>query len=400
MTDKKKSIAVIWDRLGAYHIARLNELSRHARVTVIEMSEKDTTYQWSHAPSGSDFRRLTLFSDKPWNLHPPAEVASRVEGALSSIAPELVAVPGWEAPASLTALQWCLDSATPSVLMSDSQFHDMKRSWWKEALKRRIVPLHNAGFVGGETHAEYLVRLGMAKERISMGYNVVDNAYFKSRARSAREKGPELRNQLKLPTRYFLTSCRFVEKKNLVRLLTAYAGCCRALGDAAWGLVLVGEGIMKRQLQELAHELGVQDRVVFTGFQQYSELPAYYALASVFVLPSTGEQWGLVVNEAMACGLPVLVSEVCGCAGSLVRDGVNGFTFDPLDTEALSGLLIRLNQVPDLTAMGLKSEEIVRAYGPQCFAENLMLAARNAEKFPRRRPTLLDRALIRFLVRR
>ena len=78
------------------------------------------------------------------------------------------------------------------------------------------------------------------------------------------------------------------------------------------------------------------------GFKQYHDLPAYYGLAGAFVHTSTVEQWGLVVNEAMAAGLPVLVSRNCGCAADLVQDGVNGFAFDPLDGDRMAALLTKV----------------------------------------------------------
>ena len=78
------------------------------------------------------------------------------------------------------------------------------------------------------------------------------------------------------------------------------------------------------------------------GFKQYDELPIYYGLAGAFIHASTTEQWGLVVNEAMAAGLPVIVSERCGCAPDLVENGRNGFTFDPYDVDALTHLMLKM----------------------------------------------------------
>src|SRR5262249_59830905 len=106
-----------------------------------------------------------------------------------------------------------------------------------------------------------------------------------------------------------------------------------AAGTAAWKLVLLGEGEQRAKLEGLRDALGLRNDVSMPGFKQYDELPAYYGLASAFVHTSTTEQWGLVVNEAMAAGLPVLVSERCGCGPDLVREGVNGFTFDPRQPE-------------------------------------------------------------------
>jgi 1,2-diacylglycerol 3-alpha-glucosyltransferase len=94
-------------------------------------------------------------------------------------------------------------------------------------------------------------------------------------------------------------------------------------------LVVCGDGDLRPRLHALARELGLEQRVHWPGFVQYPDLPVYYALADAFILASTIEPWGLVVNEAMACGLPVLVSDRCGCAPDLVPEGQNGFTFKP-----------------------------------------------------------------------
>src|SRR5207244_4064698 len=102
--------------------------------------------------------------------------------------------------------------------------------------------------------------------------------------------------------------------KNLPRLLEAFAGYRRLAGDAAWELVLLGDGPLRPELVALLKDLELDGHVLLPGFKQYDELPAYYGLAGAFIHASTTEQWGLVVNEAMASGLPVLVSDRCGCA--------------------------------------------------------------------------------------
>jgi glycosyltransferase involved in cell wall biosynthesis len=113
------------------------------------------------------------------------------------------------------------------------------------------------------------------------------------------------------------------------------------------------------------------------GFKQYDELPAYYALASAFVLASVVEPWGLVVNEAMASGLPVLVSERCGCAASLVRAGENGYMFDPADTGAIGASMARMAHASDASRqeMGRASATIIEEFGPARFATGLLRAA-------------------------
>jgi len=140
-----------------------------------------------------------------------------------------------------------------------------------------------------------------------------------------------------------------------------------------WDLVICGSGPQARELQAAAAEVS---GIHFPGFKQLDELPVYYGLASAFILASSHfEQWGLVVNEAMAAGLPVLVSRACGCAPNLVKEGVNGFTFDPYDVGGLAGLMVRMSSGElNLKAMGEASQVIIAGWTPEVFGENLLRA--------------------------
>ena len=145
--------------------------------------------------------------------------------------------------------------------------------------------------------------------------------YFAEQAANVRAIWPKRSaHSLGLPERYFLASARFVPKKNLLRLLEAYAGYRRRAGADAWHLVLLGDGELRGDIERRSALPDLAGAVILPGFRQYDELPAYYGLARAFVHASTTEQWGLVVNEAMAAGLPVLVSDRCGCAPDLVED--------------------------------------------------------------------------------
>ncbi|HTA76994.1 MAG TPA: glycosyltransferase, partial [bacterium] len=149
----------------------------------------------------------------------------------------------------------------------------------------------------------------------------------------------------------------------------------------------------------LIRELGLNDLVKMPGYIQYNQLPTYYGLAKVFILPSTTEQWGLVVNEAMAAGLPVLVSEKCGCAPDLVKNGVNGFQFDPYDQEKLSDLMIRISgQKAKLNAMGKQSQRIVSEWSPENFGKSIKRAGEYAFKTNHLDFNYLDKILIKLLI--
>ena len=209
--------------------------------------------------------------------------------------------------------------------------------------------------------------LGMSADRIQVVGGSVDNDYFRRRAAEARAI-PGLRSELGLPERYFLYVGRLVPQKNLAVLLEAFERYRSVSGVDAWDLVIVGGGPLENQLRTLAGG-AAGGGVHFAGLKQIEQLPSIYGLAGCFTLPSTSEPWGLVVNEAMASGLPVIASDVCGCAEDLIAPGVNGFLFDPADPGALAGLLERIASGGlDLDAMGAAARKAVDRFHPSKFA--------------------------------
>jgi glycosyltransferase involved in cell wall biosynthesis len=169
-----------------------------------------------------------------------------------------------------------------------------------------------------------------------------------------------------------------------------------------WDLVLLGDGELRDQLLMLRERHGLTHCVHLPGFRQYDQLPPYYALAAAFIHPSTVEPWGLVVNEAMASGLPVLVSNRCGCAPTLVHDGENGRTFDPNDSDEMTDCMLEMTRLaPELRQnMGCRSRQIVAEFGPAKFAEGLLAAATAALASRAKDPRLVDRLVLKSLLRR
>lgn len=395
------NLAINFCRIGPYHHARLVALGSRTCLVAVECSSIDKTYAWDTVSRKDEYQVVLLFKGEDVDALPMKVVTKRVNSVLAEIGADAVSIPGWSSPAALAVLAWCRRTRTPSILMSDSTAHDEPRKPWKEWVKSRVVRQFSSALVAGSPHVEYAASLSMPRERIFTGYDVVDNTYFQTNSDVARQNAAVLRKAHGLPDRYFLASNRFIEKKNLPRLLDAYAAYLRQAGEHAWSLVLVGDGPLMPAIRSQVERLGLEGRVHFPGFKQYDELPVYYGLASAFVQASTSEQWGLVVNEAMASGLPVLVSERCGCAPDLVRQGVNGFTFDPYDIDGLAGLMLRISDGQcDLAAMGRESRSIVSGFTPQVFAENMLKAAEAALAAPGPRFGWFDKVLLWTLMRR
>lgn len=400
--------AVIFDRFGPYHLARLEAAARLRPILALEVCGESREYAWDPVEAvgdGENFRRLTLFPGRDHAQISPSECARGLTAVLDHNEPGAVAVPGWASPAALAALGWGARRGRPVVVMSESTAHDEPRRAWKEAVKRRVLRQCGAGLAGGGPQRDYLVALGLPADRVFTGYDAVDNAHFERGADAARAEAPERRAALGLPARYFLASARFVEKKNLPRLLEAFAayrqGAQRAGGEV-WDLVLLGDGPLRPVLEQRRADLGLRDCVHLPGFRQYPELPAFLGLAGAFVHPSTTEQWGLVVNEALAAGLPVLVSNRCGCAPDLVAEGVNGWTFTPEDTSALTDGLHRLASMTDeeRARMGREGRRRVAGWSPTAFAEGLSQAVNAAGVAGPARIGPGDRLLLRLLLAR
>jgi len=391
-------VAVIFHRFGPYHCARLGAASRRFTVFGIEIAAETRECHWSPIRGSMGYSRLTLFFSGDSRTFPGSRVSERVGKALANCSPDAVAIPGWSDTAAIAALRWCAKTGTPAILMSESTAIDKRRTRWLEWIKRRIVGLCQAALVGGQRHVDYLVSLGMPRERIFTGYDVVDNAYFVRRAEEVRSQKKELRSHYGLPKNYFLASARFIAKKNLPMLVRAYAGYRKLAHDRPWDLVLLGDGPLRQTLNAQLSALNLHPYVRLPGFKQYDELPVYYALADAFVHASTTEQWGLVVNEAIASGLPVVVSNRCGCIPELVRD--NGFPFDPTNEQELALRLFKLASLSDLerARLGEASRRIAANFGLERFGEGLEEAVLLALSC-RRKAALIDRLVINALAR-
>lgn len=423
---------VMFDNFGHYHLARLGACARVCELTAVEVAARSVEYAWRRearmpgvvergayqaarnrnvfhpsATNTSHFRHVTLFECGTSRDVHSSELMRRMNQALDDCRPDVVCVPGWSNHLALAALRWCLQHNVPAVAMSESTEWDDHRVWHKEFVKRQLVGLFAAALVGGMPHKDYIVKLGMPGDRVFLGYDAVDNRYFESKAKEVKKQQAQLRKRYELPEHYFLASARFIKKKNLPRLLEAYAlyrkgselttnkSAPRSPPSVPWDLVLLGDGPRRPDLRRQISDLQLDTCVHLPGFKQYPDLPVFYGLANVFIHASTTEPWGLVVNEAMASGLPVIVSNRCGCASELVREGENGFTFNPTNKHELSQLMIRMsgNSV-DLDAMGQRSREIVQTWSLERFAKSMNAACERAITEPRQQKRRLARVIL------
>lgn len=363
-----RTVYQLWRNLGPYHLVRAeaaaNRLADHGiDLIAVQIAHGEATRDWKISEHNQhNFRVVTLAGDPAMTLddRTPSHWP-QLRDLFESNPPLGVSIAGYDRPEMRAALSWCRGNGTPSVLMSETKWNDSARPWWKQVVLRHLVGKAGAGLVSGTLAAEFVNRLGMASERIFQPYGVIDNALFREAAR--RRDSSE--------GKYFIACCRLIEsRKNLSILLAAYAAYQRTCPDF-WRLVICGDGEDGERYRQQVKELGIEPWVRFAGFLQAEELAEIYAGAGALVHPAKQEAWGLVVNEAMAAGLPVLVSKACGCAIDLVREGDNGFTFAPDDVSGLIDLLTRVStmSVEARDAMGERSAEMIAAWSPGKFGK-------------------------------
>ena len=402
--ERKPAVAVVFHHIGPYHHARLNAAADRLSVTGIEWSAKGYD-AWGAADAPARYTKVSLFPEATDRYPARAKLQQGFCSALEQVNPDVVAVNGWNNFGSLAAANCCLDRGVPLVVMSESARGDEPRTWWKEIIKRRIVDFYSAALVGGQRHVEYLVELGVPQERIFTGYDVVDNDYFARCVLEIRDShlrrgyggqaAFEIRKEYGLPENYFLASARFIEKKNLPSLIRAYAEYREKWkGHTPWDLVLLGDGPLRETLNTQLSTFNLHSHVHLPGFKQYDELPVYYAFANAFVHASTTEQWGLVVNEAIASGLPIIVSDRCGCVPELVQG--NGFTFDPMNEHELAAQMSKMALLPveERKTFADASYKIAANFVPERFGKGLEQATQLALSQPRQ-ASLLGRTLIK-----
>lgn len=382
-----KTIAVSFTNFGPYHLARLRALAvalreEGGRLIAYETAGSQELYPWVTSRSEEPFTWTTLF---------PGEVLEEISGpacaramaqALERDRPDAIGAVGYVRPESLAMVRWARSNGRPAVLMSESQAVDHPRVWWKEAVKRRRVTRFSAGFVGGPRHRDYLVSLGMPADRIALGYNAVDNRAFAAEAEAARRE-PNVKPGI--PNRpYFLAVSRFAREKNLTALIRAFARYRRDVGNRQpWDLVLCGSGPASEEVSAAVAGSGCAGAIHRPGFLQSGSLARWYAFASAFVHPAISEPWGLVVNEAAVCGLPLLISERAGAVETFVPDGEpsTGRRLDPTDEEGMATALAWMAGLSDADrrTLGKNAESIARQWGPDRFAVGALQSFAMAE---------------------
>jgi glycosyltransferase involved in cell wall biosynthesis len=269
---------------------------------------------------------------------------------------------------------WARRNRVPVLVWIESTAKDQRHGQVLVESLKGIFLLHCQGaVVPGKSSFEYAKSLGIPQKCIFTAPNAVDIDLFASEAAAVHKDPATYRQKLQLPSRFFLFAGRLVPEKGVFNLLAAYGKLPEEFRNEV-DLVFAGEGVSRAELMRRASAIN-PGSVHFAGFVHREQLAVYYGLAEVFVFPTHTDPWGLVVNEAMACGLPIIVSSAAGCAADLVVDHWNGLVVRPADSNQLASAMAELVRDTKLRfLLAQRSSEKILQYSPEACAAGIATA--------------------------
>ena len=257
------------------------------------------------------------------------------------------------------------------------------RRWWKESLKRYIFSRVDGVETPGRNGRNFAMKYGVPEQRIFYVTHAIDVEHYKNGRETTLPERDIIREGLGLQGITYIYVGRLWWGKGLNYLLDAFRDLQRRLKGKA-SLLLVGDGKDEKALREKCRQEEIRN-VVFAGFRQKQELPHYYTAADVFVFPTLGDPYGLVVDEAMACSLPIISTTEAGEICDRVDEGVNGFIVPPENCTVLSDRMERLAHDAELRIeMGRRSVEKIEGHTPEQWAEDFEYAVDEILRMQRR----------------
>ncbi len=337
--QKPQRVALLFAQFSAYHIERCQavgeRLSGRAQILAVEVATQSTTYAWEPSGSVDGARKITLFAGENYDQIGLIRRFFAQFRALWRCDWVFIGI-GYNQP-DVIALSWLLALIGVRVVaLSESKFDDSPRLALKELLKAMALQSYHAAIVGAQRQIGYFRFLGFKRRRVLPGYDTVGLARVRAMGGVPAPQGAPHSQ------RNFAFVGRFVAKKNLLSLVEGYALYATTPPSPPRRLVLVGAGEDEAAIRAHARTHGVSDLIDFPGFLSAEAVARLLAGSLALILPSREEQWGLVVNEALAFGLPVIISPAVGSGDVLVRNLLNGYVIEHGSADGMAAALTAL----------------------------------------------------------
>lgn len=367
MNTYLKNVAFIWPNYGPHHLARMAVLSHYEpKISAIEISKRQVIYPWYSDRDNLLFSLTTLF-EKPYEKLSSNEISKRTIIELKNIRPDIIIIPGLTATHYRAIARWAKANKIKIIISMSSWAGIKKRGFIKEYFKSMLYRRYSDGMVcTGILSKLYANSMGFDDSKLWISGNALLNIHYDKAIRHASELN---KNKIAgLNENFFIYVGRFSPEKNLPRLIQAFEDYRIRGGE--WELMLVGDGVDANKVNLSIASSKYADKIQIIKWASPDELIKLYSTASCLVLPSTMETWGLVVQEAMLRGLPILLSNRCGCMPEFCVKGVNGYNFDPFKTKQITHAMIQVSTSEEMaTKMGMESIQIAKRYSLNMWAQ-------------------------------
>jgi glycosyltransferase involved in cell wall biosynthesis len=365
-SDRQKLFVVYWNNIPSpYMVDRFNALADRGEFEFEawfnDKIEPDRSWKVEEENWRFKYRYIPSMKVAGRTWHFPLLLLKRRPDVLVS----LYAAPSF-------ALGWAVAKLRGTktvfrVLMTHDRW--VRRHPWKEWAKRFLFRFVDAVETPGEDGKRFAMRYGVPEGRVYLATHTVDIPHFVKGVGESRARRDALRAELGLHGVTFLYVGRLWWGKGVDFLIEAFSDA-QGRSRQELSLLLVGDGVDEERLRELCSKRKIRN-VVFAGFKQREELPKYFGVSDVFVFPTLGDPYGLVVDEAMACSLPVISTSAAGEIRSRVREGVNGVIVPPEDSLAMADKMLELaGDAEQRGRMGVASSVIVAGHTPERWAEH------------------------------
>lgn len=326
-SDARPPLVLLWENFGPYHHDRARALAaRGHEVHGIELATSSRDYHWDRQEAAATYT-VQVVDDGSRPVGHWRQLAGMVRLCWRTGARH-VFLCHYDRTTVLIAATILRLGRRRVFTMVDSKFDDYPRVLWRELVKSLYLRPYSGALVASRRSREYLAFLGFRRRPIAQGYDTIDIGRFAAPIAATDA------DAVPFAERPFVVVARLVPKKNIATVLTAFAAYRAAHPDGR-ELHIIGYGPLREELEERARALGIDGAVRFAGTQQTAEVARVLAGGLVLILASTEEQFGLVVNEALAAGAPVIVSAAAGAVDELVDNLANGIIVDPRDPDSI-----------------------------------------------------------------
>jgi glycosyltransferase involved in cell wall biosynthesis len=361
-------LVFVWDNFGPLHADRCNAVARRfegkEQVIGLELAGRSRVYDWL-PENGTHFRKITLVTGRTLEEIPFTQKFGKTLSACLSMGSGCrYFLCHYQDPAIFLVAGALRLLGRQVYTMGCSKFDDYVRNLPRESMKSLMYLPYNGALASGARSRDYMRFMGFTPDKIQSSYNTVSLERIRNLAGvPAAPEGVPFRD------RHFTIVARMVAKKNISMILKAMKKYAEEVANPR-PLHIFGTGPLESELRHQAREAGISNLVHFRGFLQTREISRAYGDTLALLLPSVEEQFGNVVPEALAMGLPVILSDNCGSRDVLVRSGVNGFVVEA-DNPAGAAFFMKLLSEDERVwrQMCLASKDFVDKADTKCFAE-------------------------------